>query len=348
MSPLRLLLASALCLSLVAGREGANHLVGPGALSTYGGGGGRRRAASYVRVQDPAAGFFVGGSSNEGVNGLYARTERLPASLKGTQRRFSLLYVHMDSGWHLGFVESADDARASEMEWVFIDAAGRDRMFLSENTLIPAAGERWSKASREPERRRSRWTPSSWSWYPSAADEEPASEETRVEAAPRLGTDANDVDELPWQLIAVLSDDMLSNLAGHKRHHDARVASALNCHPPTAPAGAESEDIAPPPRRFRTLTASRNWRKRRSIGGTTRKRRSSTPPPSRRKRRSSDAPMTDAKTRTVRVRLGRGRCSACVSRLRIVAFVVCARLARASTPRFNRTPTTPTRCSNPR
>ena len=248
MSPLRLLLASALCLSLVAGREGANHLVGPGALSTYGGGGGRRRAASYVRVQDPAAGFFVGGSSNEGVNGLYARTERLPASLKGTQRRFSLLYFHMDSGWHLGFVESADDARASEMEWVFIDAAGRDRMFLSENTLIPAAGERWSKASREPERRRSRWTPSSWSWYPSAADEEPASEETRVEAAPRLGTDANDVDELPWQLIAVLSDDMLSNLAGHKRHHDARVASALNCHPPTAPAGAESEDIAPPPR----------------------------------------------------------------------------------------------------
>ena len=247
MSPLRLLLASALCLSLVAGREGANHLVGPGALSTYGGGGGRRRAASYVRVQDPAAGFFVGGSSNEGVNGLYARTERLPASLKGTQRRFSLLYFHMDSGWHLGFVESADDARASEMEWVFIDAAGRDRMFLSENTLIPAAGERWSKASREPERRRSRWTPSSWSWYPSAADEEPASEETRVEAAPRLGTDANDVDELPWQLIAVLSDDMLSNLAGHKRHHDARVASALNCHPPTAPAGAESEDIAPPP-----------------------------------------------------------------------------------------------------
>ena len=108
------------------------------------------RAASYVRVQDPAAGFFVGGSSNEGVNGLYARTERLPASLKGTQRRFSLLYFHMDSGWHLGFVESADDARASEMEWVFIDAAGGDRMFLSENTLIPAAGERWSRLPASP------------------------------------------------------------------------------------------------------------------------------------------------------------------------------------------------------
>ena len=247
MSPLRLLLASALCVLSVARCEGANHLVGPGAVSTYGGGGGRRRATSYVRVQDPAAGFFVGGSSNEGVNGLYARTERLPASLAGTRRRFSLLYVHMDSGWHLGFAESVDDARASEMEWVFIDAAGRDHMLLPENTLIPAAGERWSKVPREPERRRSRWTSGSWSWSTSAAEDPRASSETRVEAAPRAGADADDVDELPWQLIAVLSDDMLSNLAGHKRHHDSLVARALNCHPPTAPAGADSEDIAPPP-----------------------------------------------------------------------------------------------------
>ena len=223
------------------------HLVGPGALSTYGGGGGRRRAASYVRVQDPAAGFFVGGSSNEGVNGLYARTERLPASLKGTQRRFSLLYVHMDSGWHLGFVESADDARASEMEWVFIDAAGRDRMFLSENTLIPAAGERWSKASREP-------APAVDRGGPPAAVVVPLGRGRGASFrgdARRSGTPPRHRRErrgrAPWQLIAVLSDDMLSNLAGHKRHHDARVASALNCHPPTAPAGAESEDIVPPP-----------------------------------------------------------------------------------------------------
>jgi hypothetical protein len=38
----------------------------------------------------------------------------------------------------------------SPCEWVVIDAAGRDRLVNPENTLIPAAGEKWKFAHRRP------------------------------------------------------------------------------------------------------------------------------------------------------------------------------------------------------
>ena len=206
MSPLRLLLASALCLSLVAGREGANHLVGPGALSTYGGGGGRRRAASYVRVQDPAAGFFVGGSSNEGVNGLYARTERLPASLKGTQRRFSLLYFHMDSGWHLA--SSSPPTTRARPRWSGSSSTPRAGTAVPvREHAHPAAASAGPRLPASPAPS-IEVDPSSWSGTLGRGRGASFRGDAR-RSGTRLGTDANDVDELPWQLIAVLSDDML-------------------------------------------------------------------------------------------------------------------------------------------
>jgi hypothetical protein len=45
-------------------------MVGPGAMAPYGGGGGRRRHGGYVRVQDPAKGFFLAGSTVMAMNGL--------------------------------------------------------------------------------------------------------------------------------------------------------------------------------------------------------------------------------------------------------------------------------------
>ena len=109
--PFLLLLAALLCL----GGSDGTQVVGPGALSTYGGGGSRRGPSSYIRVQDPAAGFFVGGSSDEGLNGLYARVERLPPTLTRARadRVFSLLYTHLDSGYHLALAAPAARATPS-------------------------------------------------------------------------------------------------------------------------------------------------------------------------------------------------------------------------------------------
>ena len=59
-------------LLLMAGFIHANSgLVGPGAVTGYTGQGSRRRSYGYVR--DPAAGFFVGGSTIKEMNGVYVR-----------------------------------------------------------------------------------------------------------------------------------------------------------------------------------------------------------------------------------------------------------------------------------
>ena len=47
-------------------------LVAPGGVTTYTGRGSQRR--SYGTVRDPAAGFFIAGSSLEELNGVYVRT----------------------------------------------------------------------------------------------------------------------------------------------------------------------------------------------------------------------------------------------------------------------------------
>lgn len=261
--PLLLLLAALLCL----GGSDGTQVVGPGALSTYGGGGSRRGPSSYIRVQDPAAGFFVGGSSDEGLNGLYARVERLPPTLTRARadRVFSLLYTHLDSGYHLALARDARAAGAAsdpELAWLFIDGDGRDRLVMRENTLVPGAGVRWSRAP-EPENDRGARGFGAWRWGRSKKDasasettsastseaEEEAADpgSSRVQPSRSRGDDASSLAELPWQVIAVLSEDMLANLAGHKRHHDSRVSRALNCHPPPGGPGAVSEDVVPPP-----------------------------------------------------------------------------------------------------
>ena len=177
--PFLLLLAALLCL----GGSDGTQVVGPGALSTYGGGGSRRGPSSYIRVQDPAAGFFVGGSSEEGLNGLYARVERLPPTLTRARadRVFSLLYTHLDSGYHLALARDARAAGAAsdpELAWLFIDGDGRDRLVMRENTLIPGAGVRWSRAP-EPENDRGARGFGAWRWGRSKKDAS-ASETTRA------------------------------------------------------------------------------------------------------------------------------------------------------------------------
>jgi hypothetical protein len=86
------LLRVALLLSCaIASSDASSGLVGPGAMAPFsgGGGGGRRGPTRYTRVSDPAVGFFVGGSEDAAMNGLYARTETLPESLATAAKRKS-------------------------------------------------------------------------------------------------------------------------------------------------------------------------------------------------------------------------------------------------------------------
>ena len=199
-------------------------------MSTYSGGGGRQRAQRYVRVQDPAVGFFVAGSSNDGINGLYARTFTIPPTLVGSDRRFSLMYDHLDSGWHLGLAETGRDGDA--YEWIFIDPSGRDRLANNENTLIPAGGDKWKIVHRSPPKGSSTSESGNGGHRPPGTHVQPAAGE--------------DFDELPWQLIAILGEEMLGNLVSHKKYHDLLVHNALNCRPPPVQNGASAE-LAPPP-----------------------------------------------------------------------------------------------------
>ena len=185
------------------------------------------------------------------MNGLYARTETLPESLAtaANRKKFSLLYLHAASGYSLAFAESPREPDA--MEWVFMDAAGHDRVALFDNALIPPAGERWThvRAARAAAADAGGWF-GNWgkrdeSRADAEADEDPKSSfgtttsQSRVERSSKTQSAADDeYDELPWQLIAVLSEDMLAQLARQQRRHDDLVNRALNCHPPTPPRGA--------------------------------------------------------------------------------------------------------------
>lgn len=194
------------------------------------------------------------------MNGLYARTETLPESLATTakKKKFSLLYLHAASGYSLAFAESPREPDA--MEWVFMDAAGHDRVALFDNALIPPAGERWThvRAARAAAADAGGWF-GNWgkrdkSGADAEADEDPKSSfgtttsQSRVERSSKTQSAADDeYDELPWQLIAVLSEDMLAQLARQQRRHDNLVNRALNCHPPTPPRGAFAVVETSPP-----------------------------------------------------------------------------------------------------
>jgi hypothetical protein len=70
-----------------------SQLLTPGSVTPYAGGGQRARGWGYVR--DPAAGFFVGGSSIKDMNGVYKRVTTLPSDLLFNDRTpsdFQLVY----------------------------------------------------------------------------------------------------------------------------------------------------------------------------------------------------------------------------------------------------------------
>lgn len=135
-------------------------------LAHYGGGPQRQRQRRCVTVNEPAKGFFIGGSSIDGMNGIYGpvRTAGLPL-----EHTVQLAYRNDHSGWLMAFVRGGGGGRkkakaaqrhpmvsrrqhavsssSSEdeggYEWLLIDPKCRDRFAHKGDTIIPGAGHRW-------------------------------------------------------------------------------------------------------------------------------------------------------------------------------------------------------------
>jgi hypothetical protein len=197
---------------------GSGALVGPGALTQYEGRPGRQRARGFVRVSKYPDGFFVAGSSLTAMNGLYGRVQSVPLALTKTHE-FKLAYKNDNTGYIMAMVDVPDQAfpGADDAEWVFIDEDGRDRFTHPGDTIVPGSGTRWAFA---------------------------APRETRNAAAGRGGgggaggggggaasvsvveREEEHEDQLPWQVIAILSADMLEKLRRHWQwyEYDCRMA----------------------------------------------------------------------------------------------------------------------------
>jgi len=190
---------------LCAAAAAAGGLVGPGAVAPYSGGGGRQRGFGYVR--DPAAGFFVTGSTVANMNGVYYRVDSLPEQ---QQHEWQLSYKHQSSGWAMGLVYGPKAGAPVQYttvggkgtEWLLVDEAQSDRFAHEGDTVIPGAGTKWKHVNR-------------------GGDDD----------ASTAGT-PDDEDELPWQVIYIGDASMVRNLMAHNQHHDSVIEKALLAAPP--------------------------------------------------------------------------------------------------------------------
>ena len=180
-------------------------LVGPGAVTSFtGGGGGRSRGFGYVR--DPAAGFFIAGSAIGELNGIYVRfspssphTEEAKAATE--LHDFKLAYLNVITGWVLGLAAGPADASAYEVEggksteWLILSKKGRFDMFAHEgDTVIPGSGTSWRHVHRP--------APYGPEGTASTIDHD------------------DDVEDLPWQVIYIGSENTLRDLIRRARWNE--------------------------------------------------------------------------------------------------------------------------------
>jgi hypothetical protein len=172
------------------------------------------RARRSCYVDEPAFGFFVAGSTHKQLNGLYIR-RNLPNPCP-REHGIMLYYEHMDSGWTmlLADCEAKPPAsawgyeRSAENGWFFVDPRAADRFTHPGETIVPGAGVRWKHVHRSGGAQAGR-----------AASGHGSSQLAKAEA--------DDEDELPWQVIAILDNDILRQLAGGAEYHKQRVAEAV-------------------------------------------------------------------------------------------------------------------------
>ena len=234
------------------------------------GGGGRQRARRTVRVDEPAHGFFVAGSSIEAMNGVYVRRNPPRTKLTPEQLPIALYYEHEEGVWHMALSElpqteeeESDDEddyryyyrpkkRKPTHIWAFLDEFHKDRFTHDGDTIVPGAGTRWTHfhARSEPVSAAPDVEPGSSSF--SADPESVADDEDEGGAAAKASQLAevkeDDEDELPWQVIAILDVDMVHQLLYSSEHRKKKVRDAKAGKNAPAPARASLEGSFAPGR----------------------------------------------------------------------------------------------------
>ncbi|CAJ1437603.1 unnamed protein product [Effrenium voratum] len=202
----------------------SSSLVGPGAVGSFQGGGGGRRFAGYAQVTEPPVGFFIGGSSIRGLNGLYSREQHVPG---GFSHSFTFSYRHDYTGWRLCLVGASDSVRRStgrQTEWVLIDPDKADRLRHDGDQLIPGSGRRWSHVHR-------------------TKDTEP---NLKAGSAVAQAVEDDD-DELPWQVVGVGAQEMLERLKRYFNFYKHEVQAAISGRNlPALPLGGKGLETGPP------------------------------------------------------------------------------------------------------
>lgn len=229
---------------MMQGGYGGNSLVGPGAMTQYEGRPGRQRTSGYVRVSKHPDGFFVAGSSLEGINGLYGQVKSIPKRMADLHE-FQLAYKHDQTGWYMAMVDAPKGSyMEADAEWLFIDPSGRDRFSHIGDTIVPGSGKRWKFVHRGQPRPKHGGD--------STTDTSEEDEQQMVERGDE------DEDQLPWQLIAILSADMLQKLRRHYRYYDYECRAARSGHGlPEIEAGPYASMVEEPPQSL--LDANACW-----------------------------------------------------------------------------------------
>ena len=210
------------CLSIAA--LAAGQLVGPGAVSTYSGMGSQSRGFGYVR--DPAAGFFVTGSTIEKLNGVYHKVERIPATI---DHQWQLAYFNDMTGWFMGLVRAPEDPEAAgyrakggkSSEWLFIDDKHVDRFGHEGETVIPGSGTKWEHLHRPGSQGGGR-TPGQADGGAAAGAGAGAGSTTGVATVKD-----DQEDELPWQVIYIGDENMVNRLRHGHRWHKHNIQQAI-------------------------------------------------------------------------------------------------------------------------
>eukprot|EP00667_Euglena_gracilis_P021081 EG_transcript_22971 len=245
-----------------------NALVGPGALTPYGGPP-RGGPSGWGFVGHWPEGFFIGGSSLPGMNGLYFRDS---VDHRHTPHAAEHLYRNPYSGWSIAYVnarfEEYQPVGGLDSEWLLVDDAGRDRFGHRGREFIPGRGTAWQHVNR-PQRvprggfkvgdrvRMSQSVAGFWQKGEGATvlgfqddsegKESPylirmdgrsntfrtqafcMSDETAAGEGAVAGPELQeaDLDELPWQVVAVMSRERMEYWRPMQDEHERTVRAAL-------------------------------------------------------------------------------------------------------------------------
>ena len=221
------------------------------------GGAPRQRERRSVYVNKPSYGFFIAGSSIEGMNGVYVR--RNPPRVKKDEDSpaIALYYEHEEGVWHMQLRELPEDLEDEDdeddfyyyrqkkkptHEWMFTDGFGKDRFTHEGDTIVPGAGVRWKHVHEKNPAATAADSPES-----DDDDDDDKSNESGAKGPAHASNvvaeiKPDDEDELPWQVIAILDLETLQDLlwSSEYRKQKVRDAKAGKNAPKTARASLEA------------------------------------------------------------------------------------------------------------